>query len=232
MTYDWMAMLATLGLVVVMTKIGQFLSFKVPAFIKAREYNREQDAIKKAIPKYRPMIEKGKRVGLATNVVFFLACVPFFASFESQAILPALVDIVVILMVYDFFYYATHRWLFHGQGYFRRIHAVHHQARTPTHIDAYYVHPLEVLVGLALFLAVMTLLGLFMGPFHVVTIAVTYVAFTQINIINHTHTEIAGRRYSYLNYLTRKHHIHHIDMQHGNYSTITLLYDKLFGTLD
>ena len=89
MTYDWMAMLATLGLVVVMTKIGQFLSFKVPAFIKAREYNREQDAIKKAIPKYRPMIEKGKRVGLATNVVFFLACVPFLpASNLRQFYLP------------------------------------------------------------------------------------------------------------------------------------------------
>ena len=26
----------------------------------------------------------------------------------------------------------------------------------------------------------------------------------------------------------RPHHVHHIDMQKGNYATITLLYDKLF----
>ena len=62
-------------------------------------------------------------------------------------------------MVYDFFYYLTHRFLFHAATdsrfavlrYFRRVHAVHHQARDPSHIDAFYVHPVETTIGQVLF---------------------------------------------------------------------------------
>ena len=35
-----------------------------------------------------------------------------------------------------------------------------------------------------------------------------------------------------LSWITAKHHVHHENMHKGNYATITLFYDKLFGTLD
>ena len=35
-----------------------------------------------------------------------------------------------------------------------------------------------------------------------------------------------------LSWITAKHHVHHENMHKGNYATITLFYDKLFGTFD
>jgi sterol desaturase/sphingolipid hydroxylase (fatty acid hydroxylase superfamily) len=39
-----------------------------------------------------------------------------------------LLDAFLVLMIYDFFYYVTHRFLFHGKGHFRGVYAVHHHA--------------------------------------------------------------------------------------------------------
>jgi sterol desaturase/sphingolipid hydroxylase (fatty acid hydroxylase superfamily) len=35
-----------------------------------------------------------------------------------------------------------------------------------------------------------------------------------------------------INRLIHKHHVHHVNMGMGNYATITMLYDRMFGTLD
>ena len=38
--------------------------------------------------------------------------------------------------------------------------------------------------------------------------------------------------YRILTWISTKHAVHHENMRKGNYATITLLYDKLFGTLE
>jgi sterol desaturase/sphingolipid hydroxylase (fatty acid hydroxylase superfamily) len=114
----------------------------------------------------------------------------------------------------------------------RQVHALHHQARTPTYLDAHYVHPLETFVGLALYFGSIAVLAPLLGPYHVVTVILTFVIFTQINIINHTHVDLDYFPFKTLTWITRKHHVHHENMHMGNYATITLFYDKIFGTLD
>jgi sterol desaturase/sphingolipid hydroxylase (fatty acid hydroxylase superfamily) len=112
------------------------------------------------------------------------------------------------------------------------VHAVHHQARNPTYIDAHYVHPMETFIGLGLFFLCIALLAVLLGPFHVVTVVLTYVLYTQLNIINHTLVELPYFPFRTLTWITAKHHVHHENMHKGNYATITLFYDRLFGTLD
>ena len=73
-------------------------------------------------------------------------------------------------------------------------------------------------------------LGAAGGGFHVVSVAIASLVYIQLNTFNHVKFELPG--YKVLNWISFKHHVHHIDMQKGNYATITLLYDKLFGTLD
>ena len=148
-------------------------------------------------------------------------------------------NLFLILMVYDFFYYLMHRFLFHGKGYFRRVHAVHHQARSPTSIDSLLLHPLEAFMGVFLFVLVTSLLaGIFtimqgeVFHFHVVTLVLAMVIYTQLNQVNHVHMELDYFPYKTLNWIAAKHAVHHIDMHKGNYATITLLFDKVFGTLD
>ena len=236
--YDWKAGIALIVMVVALGKFGRWLVFKVPAFQGVREQNRALDKERLGRDKYPPMIKRSIRAGMWTNLAFFFVMAPLVVSFEPRPLWRGLFDIVLILMVYDFFYYLTHRFLFHAAHdsrfavlrFFRRVHAVHHQARDPSHIDAFYVHPVETTIGQLLFHITVLGLGLALGGFHVVSVAIASVVYIQLNTFNHVKFELPG--YKLLNWISFKHHVHHIDMQKGNYATITLLYDKLFGTLD
>ncbi len=232
MTYDWQAGLALFLLVVGLTKILKFFTFKVHALEGERQKNREADKEKLAIAKYKPTVRATQRVGLWSNVAYFFVCAPFFITLAPQPWWRIPVDIFLILMIYDFFYYCMHRFLFHGQGYFRRVHAVHHQARSPTYIDAHYVHPMETFMGLNLFLLMTPAMALLWGEVHAVTMAICYVIYVQINQINHCRVELPYFPFRTLSWITAKHAVHHENMHKGNYATITLFYDKVFGTLD
>lgn len=238
--YNWQAGLALFMTVVVITVIGKWLMRKVPAFQRVEELNKAMDAERLAKDKYPPMIKKSDRVGLWTNIVFFLVMAPFVVDLDPRPIWRGLLDILLILMVYDLGYYVTHRFLFHAAHdsrfallrAIRRVHAVHHQARDPSRIDAHYVHPTETFIGQELFHLSVLGLGLALGGFHVVSVAIATVTYIQLNLFNHVKFEVPGARYKVLNWISYKHHVHHIDMQHGNYATVSLLYDKMFGTLD
>jgi sterol desaturase/sphingolipid hydroxylase (fatty acid hydroxylase superfamily) len=232
MTYDWLAALALLGSVYLITKLGYFLAFKVPAFQRMRAINREQDAVKRKNKRYQPVIKASIRVGLITNIIFFLILAPFVINLESKPVWRYFADTALILLVFDFFYYLAHRFLLHGVPYFVRVHAVHHQAHKPCHIDAYYVHPLETFIGQALFIGSATILGAVVGPFNAFSVAAAYLIYVQINIINHTHVDLPYFPFKTLDFITTKHAIHHIDMSKGNYATITMVYDYALGTLD
>jgi sterol desaturase/sphingolipid hydroxylase (fatty acid hydroxylase superfamily) len=233
MTYDWQAALAFFVLMMVLNRIGYTLAFKVPALQRMKQYNREQDKLKKAKPKYPPIIRATNKVGMYTNFAFWIFILPWFITLEFQPLWQMALHIVAILMVYDFIYYLSHRFWFHGNGFMRKVHALHHQARTPTYIDAHYVHPFETFVGVVLFVMTIPLMTVVFGaPFNFVTVTLTFLIFTQLNIINHTHVDLDYFPFRTLSWITRKHHAHHIDMQHGNFATITLLYDKMFGTFE
>jgi sterol desaturase/sphingolipid hydroxylase (fatty acid hydroxylase superfamily) len=230
--YNWLGALLALGGSVALIKLSRFFLFKVPALDNMRGINREKDQEKWKKPKYPPVVKATQKVGLASNVVFFLLILPFCVTLEVQPVWKVLLDIFVILMFYDFFYYLAHRFWFHGQGKMRQVHAVHHQARNPTYLDAHYVHPLETFIGLALYLVSIAVLAPVLGPFSAVTIILTFVIYTQINIINHTFVDLDYFPFKTLTWITRKHHVHHENMHKGNYATITLFYDRIFGTLD
>ncbi len=231
MLYDWKATLAFVLLTVVLSRVGRYLVFKVPALNETRRKNQEVDRVKRAQEKYPPVIKAGTRVGMYTNGFFFLAVAPFCVTLSPQPLWNILLDVAAILMLYDFLYYLTHRFVFHGQGYMRRVHALHHQARSPTHIDAYYVHPLETFIGIFVFLASLTVLAAVMGSFHAITMTLSFMVFTQLNVINHCHIDLPYFPFKTLSWISAKHAVHHQSMHSGNYATITLLYDKVFGTL-
>lgn len=230
--YNILGSLAALALIAGITIIGKWLLFKHPELAQMRQMNKEQDKLKWKKDKYPPMVRSSQQVGKYLNITFFLLLLPFCISMQAQPWWQMLLDGVIILMVYDFFYYCAHRFWFHGNGAMRKVHAVHHQARNPTYLDAHYVHPLETFVGLGGYMATVVVLAALLGPFHLATIVVTFVLYFQLNQINHVYFKIPHFPFNTLNWIVAKHHVHHENMHKGNYATITLLYDKLFGTLD
>jgi sterol desaturase/sphingolipid hydroxylase (fatty acid hydroxylase superfamily) len=230
--YHWQAALASLAGIILINKAGKWLVFKQRDLARMRDINRERDKEKWKMEKYPPMVRASQKVGMYCQLVFFPLVLPFCVTFQSQPVWRILLDIFVILMFYDFFYYLAHRFWFHGNGPMRKVHAVHHQARKPTYLDAHYVHPLETFIGLALYMGSVAVLAAVMGPFHVATVIATFVIFFQLNQINHTYVDLPFFPFKTLSWITAKHHVHHENMHKGNYATITLFYDKVFGTLD
>ncbi len=232
MSYDWMAALVFLGTLFMLTVVGRFLAFKVPALQRMRELNIEADQRKMSRKSFRLAVKVNNRAGLITNLVFFVAILPFCVNLEPRPIWRHGIDIVAVLMLFDFFYYLTHRFLFHGKP-LRKIHALHHQVRQPTHIDALFVHPLETSIGLGLFLGSIPLIAAFAGgPLSAFSSAVAMLVFTQANIVNHAYVNLPYFPFKTLDSITSIHAAHHVDMNQGNFATLTMLYDWLFGTLE
>lgn len=235
-TYNWQASLVTLVLLIVSMKVLQWLVFRVPAFAEAREQNRAANQTKwrEQAKKYHERVKNSQKVGGIINLVFYIAILPFFVTLESQPLWRIALDVVLILMVYDFFYYLVHRFLFHGQGYLRRVHAVHHQARSRiTSIDSHLLHPWEIFIGIALYFATIVVLGVAgLAPFQVATVLLSTLVFTQLNQVNHCRIDLNRFPFRTVNWIAMKHDAHHLDMHRGNYATLTLLYDWMFGTVE
>ena len=230
--YNWQAALAAVLLGALIMGIGRYLVFKVPAFRRMREINAVEDQKRLAQEKYPALIKQGRIAGFASLAIFFVVILPFATTIESRSAGKILLEIFAILMVYDFFYYLTHRFLLHGNGALRRIHGIHHQARDPSYIDAHYVHPIEISIGLWLFFGTVLGHAFVVGPAHVASIAVCFVTFMELNQLNHTYFKLPQFPFKTLNWIVAKHHVHHENMRRGNYGTITMFYDSLFGTLD
>ena len=216
--------------------LGKQLVLLVPSFKEAHELNVGAYRDKMENPRYAANQKWNRKWGLVFLAVIFGLIMPFCLTLEAQPWWRYAVDIFVILMFYDFFYYLTHRFLFHDSGFFggplKWMHAVHHRQHNPCRNDSSYIHPLEVAMGLGLYVASIAVLSLLMGKFHVATIIVTWVAFSQINLHNHDLWKSDRFPIKYLNTMAFMHHNHHARFTGGNFATISMLYDWMFGTLD
>lgn len=233
LSYSWLGSLVALAGSILVVVVAKFALLKIPAFAQTKTHNHEQNRTKYRNKKgYKDTVKVSQKTALLTNLAFFVFILPFIVTFEAQPVWKILLDVFLILMVYDFFYYLMHRFLFHGPTWFKQVHGVHHKARSITSLDALLLHPMEAFLGVTLF--ALTTLGLFfvVGPYHVVTIIITTVIYTQLNSLNHVHVDLPYFPFKTINWITDMHAVHHIDMQRGNFATITLLFDKLFGTLD
>lgn len=232
--YDLLASMFVLASVVGIMIAIRFTLLKISPIKEVHQFNKEENKKKwKAKEIYKLRVKSTERISLITNLVFFIAILPFFITIDTQGIGKILMDIFLLLMVYDFFYYLMHRFLFHGTGYFKKVHGIHHQARSPTSVDALLLHPMEAFLGNALFAATVVFLGLVMQTeFHIITLILSASLYTNINQLNHVKMDLKGFPLNIFSWMAHKHSLHHIDMSHGNYATITLLFDKMFGTYE
>jgi sterol desaturase/sphingolipid hydroxylase (fatty acid hydroxylase superfamily) len=234
--YHWqLSLYAAVGIAAV-TIIGKQLIVLVPEFREARQLNEDALKAKMARPAYAANQKWNRKWGLVYWIAIFGLILPFCLTLEPQSWWRVARDIAVILMFYDFFYYLVHRFLFHDEGFLGGplmwVHAVHHRQHNPCRGDSSFIHPLEVALGLGLYAGSIFVLSRFMGNFHVVTIVITWVAFSEINLHNHDLWKADRFPFRYLNTMSKMHHYHHAKFTGGNYATISLLYDWMFGTLD
>ena len=135
---------------------------------------------------------------------------------------------IAILVVYDWTYYALHRGM-HHKKLMRWVHGVHHRARNPSALESFYLHPLELLAGLGL-LVFSTWVTSLIAPVHVYAFAAAFFVYSTLNIVIHSGLDFGHPLSWPVDFLTRKHHVHHRNDFSKNYASLTPLPDMFFGT--
>ncbi|MCZ7686331.1 MAG: sterol desaturase family protein [Sandaracinaceae bacterium] len=133
-----------------------------------------------------------------------------------------------ILLVYDFIYYFAHRGM-HHKKVLRLVHGVHHRARNPSALESFYQHPAELFVGLSLLYLATFLVGRAV-PVHSYAFVAAFFVYSTLNILVHSGLDSGSKLLFPIDFLSRKHHVHHMDDPGKNYSSLTPLPDLLFGT--
>jgi sterol desaturase/sphingolipid hydroxylase (fatty acid hydroxylase superfamily) len=235
-TYALHLSVLTFVLVALVTLVGARLIRMVPGLHAAEQLNRETARARLQKPAYAENMRWNRKWGMIFTGIIFGVILPFCLTLDTGPWWMIPIQIFAILMVYDFFYYWAHRMLFHDTpgrvGPLKWMHAVHHRQLNPCRQDSGYLNPLESAIGLGLYIFTIALLTLVFGRYHVGTVVVTWVAFQQINLHNHDlwdRNRFAG---GYLATMAEMHHNHHARFTGGNFATIILLYDWMFGTLD
>lgn len=235
-TYAIHLSLLAFVLIALVSKLGGAVARLVPGFRAAHALNSQTARERLAKPSYAENMRWNRKWSMIHMAVIFGIILPFCLTLETGPWWMIPVQIVTILMVYDFFYYWTHRMLFHDTpgrvGPLKWMHAVHHRQLNPCRIDSGYLNPLESAIGMGLYVAAIAALTLVFGRFHVGTILVTWMAFMEINLHNHDLWDRKRFAGGYIATMAEMHHHHHSRFTGGNFATITLLYDWMFGTLD
>ena len=137
-------------------------------------------------------------------------------------------EIVSVIILYDFGYYFIHRYPFHEWKMLRRVHSIHHKTRHPRGIDSLLLHPAETCIGLGAFLAAVALVG----GVHYYSFGVLFAGYTILNVINHAGINFQRFPLRTLGRLAVQHDRHHHSMLSGNYAFLTPIPDTLFGTIE
>lgn len=130
-----------------------------------------------------------------------------------------------ILLVYDFAYYWLHRGM-HIKKVMKFVHGVHHRATNPSALESFFLHPAELVAGLSLLVASTVIVG----PVHENAFIASFFVYSTLNILIHSGLVFGHWALRPIDWLTKKHHVHHHDDFARNYASLTPLPDLIFRT--
>jgi Delta7-sterol 5-desaturase len=132
-----------------------------------------------------------------------------YENIDEHSIAYFIISPVLILLVYETYYYWLHRWM-HRPAVFKVVHKVHHESVTPTVFTAFSFHPVEALLQFIFFP-----LYVIIVPIHPIMLGLVFTVLTVCAMVNHSGVEI------YKALLIKKHFIgstHH-DLHHKTFKT-------------
>jgi sterol desaturase/sphingolipid hydroxylase (fatty acid hydroxylase superfamily) len=165
---------------------------------------------------------------VTTGAIYGLS--PWTLTDEPTAWWMILLQGLGVLVLYDFSYYFMHR-LFHVKRFFGWVHVVHHQVRFPRAQDSLYQSPLELVAGVGLLMLVVWVVG----PIHWAAFIGLFFIYSTLHVFIHSgmlfpHQVFGVKVFGVLNYLTMKHHRHHLNKHGHNFAAVTPIPDLIFGT--
>jgi len=167
---------------------------------------------------------KGSITTCAIIAIYFYVGFAFIEQAYPASMLAAAVNILVFVIIYDFYMYVTHRLL--HISFLRRFHGVHHTARSATSWSCLNLHPVEALINYLPFFLFSCFSSVSLLEFLGVHL------YLMLGIANsHGNYSLSAKRsrFSIFTELSTFHQKHHSDGR-GNYGYLFTHYDWIFGT--
>ena len=160
----------------------------------------------------------------------WLGCTRIYGQLSADGWWYIGVSYVLVLVLQDSFFYATHRF-FHRPHFYRWTHQGHHQSRRPSPWTSFAFDPIESLAHAMFLVAVVCLI-----PLHLGTILAVLTTMTIWAVVNHLGLEQLPVRFPH-HWFGRwiigpaHHSVHHVhqDQHFGLYFTF---WDRVLGTED
>lgn len=174
---------------------------------------------------YRWTVATTGLLSMSSTVVLIYGLAPWTMHTDPTPAWLIAIQGVGVLLVYDFAYYFLHR-LLHVKKLMPFVHEVHHKVRVPSALESLYLSPIEMLAGLLLLMATIAALG----PIHWIAFVGVFFVYSTLHIVIHSGMSFPHPVFRVLNYLTLKHHKHHLNKHGHNFASVTPLPDLIFGT--
>lgn len=152
-----------------------------------------------------------------------------YTDFDAYGVGYFALCLVVMVVLYDAYFYTVHRAL-HWGPLWKYIHSVHHITTNPNPLTQFQLSPIEQMVTIAFMIGLGSILPL--HPMAWVVFSFLAIARSAIGHSNYEFFPKAmtdSRRFSWIAVGTH-HNLHHRDYVF-NYAVFLTVWDKLFGTL-
>ncbi len=151
-----------------------------------------------------------------------------YFELQTYGILYALVSVILYVLVYDMYFYWTHR-LLHLNGWYQKVHQIHHLSSSPSPFTSLSFHPLESAIQ-AMALPFIILLI----PVHPYSLLAFLLILVYKNVRGHSGYEFTSQSYRAKRwnswYFFAVHHDDHHQQGKYNYGLFFNFWDRLMGT--
>lgn len=144
--------------------------------------------------------------------------------------LPASIDILLTIILFDFFIYWQHR-LFHKIPFLWKFHAPHHSEKNLHSTTALRFHPIEIILSGVLKMILITLFMPSAFAYFIYEVLLSSMAiFTHSNLALPKRLEQRLRKIFVTPSMHTPHHSPHIELTNSNFGNFLSIWDYLFRT--
>jgi sterol desaturase/sphingolipid hydroxylase (fatty acid hydroxylase superfamily) len=157
-----------------------------------------------------------------------LGYMKLYWDFNTHSIVWGALQLFVLILFTDAYFYWTHRWMHHPKIY-RWVHKTHHKSTDPSPLTIFAFHPLENLIEFLPFILLPMLI-----PIYWPVLFLWQVLDLLNNVVGHLGYEIYPKNWVRLPFLKYKtastHHNMHHEQFNGNYGLYFTFWDKWMKT--
>lgn len=172
----------------------------------------------------------GNFVGVCVVAAVAFSVFGFMFSLSTQfPIWQIAVQLLIIMLIDDAWFYTCHRMMHVNHWLFKHIHAIHHRVRSPLPLDFLYVHPAEWMLGAIGILLGVCFVYVVFGSVNAYALFV-YSLFRPLHEI-HIHSGLPSKVTDRLKHMgSSEHHgAHHAKLK-GNYASTFKWLDRILKT--